>query len=95
MRSDLTDITLVIDRSGSMQARQEDAQGGVNAFIQQQAAEPGGMGIHAAAAADFSMDKVAAAYDAASSKVSRMRSQRRAHQPVSNEFTEEEREKMK
>jgi len=41
MRSDLTGITLVIDRSGSMQARQEDAQGGVNAFIEQQAKEPG------------------------------------------------------
>jgi uncharacterized protein YegL len=41
MRSDLTDITLVVDRSGSMEARREDAQGGVNAFIREQAAEPG------------------------------------------------------
>jgi hypothetical protein len=41
MRSDLTDITLVVDRSGSMQERREDAQGGVNAFIQQQVKEPG------------------------------------------------------
>lgn len=36
MRSDLTDITLVVDRSGSMQARQSDAQGGVNQFIEDQ-----------------------------------------------------------
>ena len=36
MRKDLTDITLVVDRSGSMQARQDEAQGGVNALIKKQ-----------------------------------------------------------
>jgi Mg-chelatase subunit ChlD len=41
MRADLTDITLVVDRSGSMQAIRDDAQGGVNAFIADQAREPG------------------------------------------------------
>ena len=41
MRTDLTDITLVVDRSGSMQAIREDAEGGVNAFIQDQAKEAG------------------------------------------------------
>ncbi len=41
MRTDLTDITLVVDRSGSMQQVREDAEGGVNAFIAQQAAQPG------------------------------------------------------
>lgn len=41
MRKDLTDITLVVDRSGSMEAIRSDAQGGVNAFIQDQAREPG------------------------------------------------------
>lgn len=41
MRSDLTDITLVVDRSGSMNGIREDAEGGVNAFISQQANEPG------------------------------------------------------
>ncbi len=41
MRSDLTDITLVVDRSGSMQEIQSDAEGGVNAFIEKQAEEPG------------------------------------------------------
>jgi uncharacterized protein YegL len=41
MRQDLTDITLVVDRSGSMQARRKDAQGGINAFIEGQAREPG------------------------------------------------------
>ena len=41
MRSDLTDITLVVDRSGSMHEIQSDAEGGVNAFIEKQAAEPG------------------------------------------------------
>jgi len=41
MRSDLTDITLVVDRSGSMQQVREDAEGSVNAFIAQQAKEPG------------------------------------------------------
>lgn len=34
MRSDLTDVTLVVDRSGSMNVIREDAQGGVNSFIQ-------------------------------------------------------------
>lgn len=41
MRSDLTDITLVVDRSGSMEKVREDAEGGVNAFIAKQAKEPG------------------------------------------------------
>lgn len=41
MQSDLTDITLVVDRSGSMAQVQEDAEGGVNTFIAQQAKEPG------------------------------------------------------
>ena len=41
MRSDLTDITLVVDRSGSMQKIREDAEGGVNTFIQEQAKHPG------------------------------------------------------
>jgi hypothetical protein len=41
MRSDLTDITLVIDRSGSMQSICEDAEGGVNAFVLEQAKQPG------------------------------------------------------
>ncbi len=41
MRKDLTDITLVVDRSGSMDSIREDAEGGINAFIQQQAELPG------------------------------------------------------
>jgi Mg-chelatase subunit ChlD len=41
MRSDLTDITLVVDRSGSMQEIRSDAEGGVRAFIEKQAKEPG------------------------------------------------------
>ena len=41
MRSDLTDITLVIDRSGSMEEIRTDAEGGVNAFIREQAQQPG------------------------------------------------------
>jgi len=41
MRSDLTDITLVVDRSGSMSNVREDAEGGVNEFINHQAKEPG------------------------------------------------------
>ena len=41
MRTDLTDITLVVDRSGSMEQIREDAEGGVNSFISQQAKEPG------------------------------------------------------
>lgn len=41
MRDDLTDITLVVDRSGSMNSIRDDAEGGVNALIAQQAAEEG------------------------------------------------------
>jgi hypothetical protein len=41
MNSHLTDITLVVDRSGSMASVREDAEGGVNTFIAQQAKEPG------------------------------------------------------
>jgi uncharacterized protein YegL len=41
MRNDLTDITLVVDRSGSMSQVREDAEGGINSFIENQAKEPG------------------------------------------------------
>jgi uncharacterized protein YegL len=41
MKPDLTDITLVVDRSGSMEEIRADAEGGVNAFIADQAKEPG------------------------------------------------------
>ena len=41
MRSDLTDVTLVVDRSGSMDRIREDAEGGVNVFIKEQAKQPG------------------------------------------------------
>ena len=41
MRTDLTDITMVIDRSGSMQSIQSDAEGGINSFFEQQKQEPG------------------------------------------------------
>ena len=36
MRKDLTDITLVVDRSGSMQYCRDDAEGGINSFIKEQ-----------------------------------------------------------
>lgn len=41
MRQDLTDITVVMDRSGSMQACQSDAEGGLNRFIDDQKKLPG------------------------------------------------------
>ncbi len=41
MRTDLTDITLVVDRSGSMESIRDDAEGGVNAFIAEQSQAPG------------------------------------------------------
>ena len=41
MRPDLTDITLVVDRSGSMSQISEDAEGGVNSLIADQSAQPG------------------------------------------------------
>jgi len=41
MKSDLTDITFVIDRSGSMQEIRSDAEGCVNTFIREQARQPG------------------------------------------------------
>lgn len=45
MRTDLTDITMVIDRSGSMQSIQSDAEGGINSFIEQQKKEPGEVNV--------------------------------------------------
>lgn len=36
MRQDLSDITMVVDRSGSMEACRGDAEGGINAFIADQ-----------------------------------------------------------
>ena len=209
MMANLTDITLVVDRSGSMEAVKDDAEGGVNTFIEEQCKEPGealltlvqfdteyeflhkgapiqqvpkyeliprgmtalldavgkainetgerlakidvgdrpglvifvvmtdgqensskeftkaqlkkmierqqnefnwhftflganqdafteagGMGIHAAGVANYAMDKVAAAYLATGSKVSRMRAQHRAGETVKNDFTDEERKEM-
>ncbi len=41
MRNNSTDITVVLDRSGSMQSCKADAEVGLNAFIRQQAAQPG------------------------------------------------------
>jgi hypothetical protein len=41
MRKDLTDITMVIDRSGSMESIRSDAEGGINTFVQAQRAEAG------------------------------------------------------
>lgn len=41
MKADLTDITLVVDRSGSMDTVREDAEGGINTFMREQAGEPG------------------------------------------------------
>jgi uncharacterized protein YegL len=41
MKANLTDITLVVDRSGSMAHVKEDAEGGVNTFISEQGKEPG------------------------------------------------------
>jgi len=41
MRNDLTDITMVIDRSGSMRSCRGDAEGGINHFIDEQKAAPG------------------------------------------------------
>jgi hypothetical protein len=41
MRSDLTDITVVLDRSGSMSSIKDDAEGGLNTFIKEQAKQPG------------------------------------------------------
>lgn len=41
MRSDYTHITLVVDRSGSMNSVQEDAQGGINTLLEEQFALDG------------------------------------------------------
>src|SRR5256885_1489485 len=41
MRNDLTDITVVMDRSGSMNSCRSDAEGGLNAFIKEQKELPG------------------------------------------------------
>lgn len=41
MREDYTHITLVVDRSGSMNSVQEDAQGGINSLLEEQFALDG------------------------------------------------------
>jgi hypothetical protein len=41
MNRDLTDNTLVVDHSGSMESIWTNAEGGVNAFLRQQAELPG------------------------------------------------------
>ncbi len=41
MKDDLIDITIVLDRSGSMEAVREDTIGGFDAFLEEQKAVPG------------------------------------------------------
>lgn len=41
MRMDLTDITVVLDRSGSMGSCRNDVVGGLNAFVEEQKKQPG------------------------------------------------------
>ena len=41
MDNNLTDITVVMDRSGSMMSCRDDAEGGFNSFVEQQKKEPG------------------------------------------------------
>ena len=41
MRNDLTDITMIVDRSGSMASIKSDAEGGINTFVELQKREPG------------------------------------------------------
>jgi hypothetical protein len=41
MRNDLTDVTVVLDRSGSMQSCRDDAEGGLNTFIDEQKKQSG------------------------------------------------------
>ncbi|MEQ1902558.1 MAG: vWA domain-containing protein [Pirellulaceae bacterium] len=41
MRDDLTDITVVLDRSGSMESCRQEAENGLNHFIEEQAKRPG------------------------------------------------------
>ena len=56
--------------------------------------EAGSMGIAAAGIANCAFDKLEVAYMVTGGKVSRMRSQRRKGEAVSNEFTEQERKEM-
>lgn len=41
MRGDYCDVTVVLDRSGSMAACKSDAEGGLNAFVEEQKKGPG------------------------------------------------------
>jgi len=41
MNPNLTDLTVVLDRSGSMHACRDDAEGGLNAFVEKQKQRPG------------------------------------------------------
>lgn len=41
MREDLTEVVIVLDRSGSMQDIREDMEGGLNHFFEEQKKEPG------------------------------------------------------
>lgn len=45
MREDYTDVTVVLDRSGSMSSIREDMEGGFNEFIEKQKALPGEMRV--------------------------------------------------
>ena len=61
MNSNLTDITLVVDRSGSMAEVREDAEGGVNTFAMGHRRSPqAGPGARRSAYTDILMAPAAA-----------------------------------
>lgn len=105
MQKDLTDITMVVDRSGSMESIKADAEGGVNAFIDEQKNASGAAlltlvqfdneyeFVHSGIA-NYSADKISGAHLAAAKKISRMRVSACAGETVDNSFTEEERDSM-
>jgi uncharacterized protein YegL len=45
MKTDLTDITIVLDRSGSMMSVADDTRGGFDTFIEDQKRHPGGANV--------------------------------------------------
>jgi uncharacterized protein YegL len=54
MRNDLTDITLLIDHSGSMNGCQSDVIGGIKSFIEKQREEPGDATVSLILFSDYS-----------------------------------------
>ena len=91
MRKDLTHVTLLVDRSGSMKSCLVEAQDGANQNAFKQA---GKFSIDMGAVANYTVADSASAFEGLSNNVRRMRKNTSKGLLAVNEYTSDERRAM-